>query len=95
MARWPFSSSRSLSFLAPLAAKPTHGTVCLVVPLSVSFARQKSELREAFDAACCRIAVRHQDNTPDSTFGHSPVVQKRNRQRATIILAVKGPPAQH
>lgn len=71
-------------------AKPTHGTVCLVVPLSVSFARQKAATREAFDAACCRIAVRHQDNRPDTTFGRSPVENEENRQRTTIILAVRG-----
>ncbi len=71
-------------------AKSPHGTVCLVVPLSVSFASRKAPTRDAFAAACSRIMVRHQDNRPDTTFGHSPVEHEENRQRTTIVLAVRG-----
>lgn len=71
-------------------AKPQKGTVCLVVPLSLSFASQKASIRNAYVSACSRIMVRHQDNRPDTTFGHSPVEHGENRQRTTIVLAVRG-----
>ena len=71
-------------------AKPQGGTVCLVVPLSVSFARRKAPTRSAFNDMCVKIAVRHQDNRPDTVFGDSPVEHEENAQRTTIVVAVRG-----
>ena len=71
-------------------AKPRHGTVCLVVPLSLSFDSQKAATRSAFAGSCVRVVVRHQDNRPDTTFGRSPVEHEENRQRTTIVVAVRG-----
>lgn len=70
--------------------KPCQGVICFVVPLSLSFAAAKSSLRDAYIGDCSRIAVRHQDNRPDTTFGHSPVEHEENRQRTTIVLGVRG-----
>ena len=71
-------------------AKPHQGTICFVVPLSLSFASAKSAIRKSYISDCSRVMVRHQDNRPDTTFGHSPVEHEENRQRTTIVLAVRG-----
>ena len=67
-----------------------NGVVSLVVPLSLSFAAKKAHLRESYLDKCARIALRHQDNRPDTTFGSSPVEHAENRQRTTIITAARG-----
>ena len=75
---------------AALELTKPNGVVSLVVPLSLSFAAAKAHLRERYMAKCSQIALRHQDNGPDQTFGTSPVQNATNRQRTTIITAVRG-----
>ena len=70
--------------------RPDVGVVSLVVPLSISFADAKAHIREAFVRQCRAIALRHQDNRPDKTFGESPVEHAENRQRTTIVTASRG-----
>lgn len=71
-------------------AKPKGGTVCFVVPLSVSFAGTKRPIRDAYTTHCSRIVLRHQDIRPDTLFGNSPVEHEENHQRSTILLGVRG-----
>lgn len=69
---------------------PNRGVISLVVPLSLSFAARKSHIRDSYFNGCRSIALRHQDNRPDTTFGNSPVMHAENRQRTTVITAVRG-----
>ncbi len=72
-------------------AKPEGGVITMIVPLSIAFGQQQRTLREAFEEHCSSIDLRHYDNRPDTTFNDSPTVKApENRQRATIISAVRG-----
>ena len=71
-------------------AKPIHGVVTLIVPLSLSFGQDQTDTRILFESQASDIWLRHQDNRPDKTFHESPVKSRENRQRTTIITALTG-----
>ena len=71
-------------------AKPDGGAVALVVPLSITFGRQERDLRAIFRERCRSVSVRSYDNIPDTIFNQHPLFKVwKNRQRATIITAVR------
>ena len=87
----PFDDIYTLFCEAALElSHPSHGVVSLVVPLSLSFAQKKAHIRGSYTRECRRIALRHQDNRPDTTFGNSPVKHAENRQRTTIVTGTRG-----
>ncbi len=72
-------------------AKPEGGVVTMIVPLSIAFGNGQRKLRRVFEERCATISLRHHDNGPDTTFNDSPTVSSpRNRQRATIVTAIRG-----
>ena len=75
---------------ASLATARDGGVVELVVPLSLSFGMDQSATRNRFERECRKISMRHHDVRPDTTFQRSPVTHPENRQRTTLITAVKG-----
>ena len=71
-------------------ARPDGGAVALVVPLSLAFGRQERDLRAVFSERCRSVSVRSYDNIPDTIFNQHPLFKGwKNRQRATIITAVR------
>ena len=76
---------------AMVLAKPVGGIVELVMPLSLSFGQDQTNLRRLFETHCQRIVVRCQDIRPDKTFHDSPVEHPENSQRTTIVTATTGP----
>ncbi len=71
-------------------ARPDGGAVALVVPLSIAFGRQERDLRAIFAERCRSVSVRSYDNIPDTIFNQHPLFKGwKNRQRATIITAVR------
>ena len=75
---------------ASLAIARDGGVVELVVPLSLSFGKDQLATRNRFERECRKISLRHHDVRPDTTFQRSPVTHPENRQRTTLITAVKG-----
>ena len=76
-------------------AKPEGGVVQFVVPLSLTFANSKSELRTMYRDACSKIWLRHQDIRPSPLFGESPTTSNANGQRTTIVLGIRGDQQSH
>ena len=72
-------------------ANPNGGVVTLILPLSISFSRDKQTLRDAFNLRSKSITLRHYNNRPGTIFNASPTVRTaENAQRATILIAVLG-----
>ena len=72
-------------------AKPKGGVVTLIVPLSISFGRQKETLRAIFESQCREINLRQYNNNPSMMFHTTPTTKDpRNRQRVTIVTGVLG-----
>ena len=72
-------------------AKPDGGVVTMIVPLSIAFGQRQRTMRDVFEGRCASISLRHYDNRPDTIFSMSPTVKSpENRQRATIVTAIRG-----
>ncbi len=72
-------------------ARPEGGVVTLVVPLSIAFGQRQRTLRTVFEERCRSVATRHYDTIPDTIFNQHPLFKGwKNRQRATILTAVRG-----
>ena len=72
-------------------ARPDGGVATLVVPLSIAFGRRQRRLRDIFRDRCARVSARHYGNIPDTIFDAHPLFKGwKNRQRTTIVTAVRG-----
>ena len=76
---------RCLEVAAPL------GAVHFIVPLSIAFSRDYSNLRDKLRSGCFAVYASHFDNIPDTLFKsgkpQSDNTNKANSQRCTIISA--------
>lgn len=79
---------RCLEVASPLAA------IHFILPLSLSFSRDYSVLREKLRAGCYTVFASHFDNIPDTLFKSgkpkSSNTNKANSQRCTILTAFSG-----
>ena len=72
-------------------ARPDGGVVELVMPLSLAFGRRQGALRRVFEENCRALSVRHYNVAPDGLFNAHPLFKDwKNRQRTTIVTAVRG-----
>ena len=60
---------------ALVLANPEGGVITMIVPLSLSFGRQQSSLRAAFESRCSEINLRQYNNNPSMMFHTTPTTK--------------------